>query len=115
VPAIPKFITRRQFLQSLLALAVTGFVFFSARGAYRFIRYRNGADELAEPWMSIGYVARAHNISPADLHDAIGLPPGKPDKRPLGEIRKRFNMPLDEFMIKVNDAIAKLQTPAPKP
>lgn len=111
--------TRRQLLKGALALALGLMIFFAGRAAYRFIRYRNGADELVEPWMSIGYVARAHKINPKELNDLLGLKPdmrGKPDRRPLGEIADSLDVKPREFLKSVNDAVAKLQgTPAPVP
>lgn len=38
--------------------------------------------------MWIGYVAHSHDVPPQILQEAIGLPVGQPDRRPLADIAK---------------------------
>ena len=108
--------TRRRLLQLALAVSVSLFLFFLVRAIVRFYRFRDAADEPIEPWMSIGYVSRAHHIDPQELHDLLGLPPDRPDRRPLGEIAKDRGMSSEDFIKKVNAAVLQLKAkPKQKP
>ena len=101
--------TRRRLLQLALAVSVSLFLFFLVRAIVRFYRFRNAADEPIGPWMSIGYVSRARHIDPQELHDLLGLPPDRPDRRPLGEIAKGLSMSAEDFIKKVDAAVLQLK------
>ena len=92
-----------------LAVSVSLFLFFLVRAIVRFYRFRNAADEPIGPWMSIGYVSRARHIDPQELHDLLGLPPDRPDRRPLGEIAKDLSISAEDFIKKVDAAVLQLK------
>jgi len=63
-------------------------------------------------WMNLPYIARAYGVDPQMLHDALGLTPGVPDRRPLEEIAASTNRSLDEMIAVVDRKILEL---APEP
>ncbi|WP_051776727.1 hypothetical protein [Pseudorhizobium pelagicum] len=86
--------TARQPRRILFALAIA---FAAALGAAGFFAVRFAVHatywsahrlEPIEDWMWIGYVAHSHDIPPQILQEAIGLPVGQPDRRPLADIAK---------------------------
>jgi hypothetical protein len=90
-------------LAFLLVLLFTGF--FVVRTVQRAVYWRHHHDERIRPWMSIGYIARSHRVPPQKLYAALGLP-FKPDRRPIREIAREQNMPVDEVIAVLEKAIA---------
>jgi len=102
---------RRWLLLALFAVALAVTVFFG----FRFVRRVFLAPPSREPvrgWMNLPYIARAYGVDPQVLHDALGLTPGVPDRRPLEEIAQSTNRSLED-MISVVDK--KIQELAPEP
>lgn len=92
-----------------IILAVTFFF------GFRFVRRVFIAPPSREPvrgWMNLPYIARAYGVDPQTLHDALGLTPGVPDRRPLEEIAASTNRSLDEMIATVDKKILEL---APEP
>jgi len=96
----------------LLVLLFTGF--FVARTVQRAVYLRHHRDERIRPWMSIGYIARSHRVSPRILSDALGLPP-QPDKRPIREIARSQNRSVDEVIDALEKAISEARVNRPPP
>lgn len=88
----------------LLALSVA--VFFVVRAVRPVIYWHYHQDEPIRGWMNLGYVAHSYHVPPHPLHAALGLP-DKPDRRPLREIAKEQNRPMDEIRTLLLEAIVQ--------
>ncbi|HEY6118418.1 MAG TPA: hypothetical protein VIV66_00590 [Pyrinomonadaceae bacterium] len=88
----------------LLVLLFTGF--FAVRTVQRAAYWHRHRDERIRPWMSIGYIARSYRVPPQVLYAALGLPPKK-DRRPLKEIAREQNRPVDDVITTLEKAIAE--------
>lgn len=71
--------------------------------------------EPIEGWMTLGYVAHAHEVPAWVLYQALDLPTGVPDRRPLGEIADSRGLPLDALRLRLEHAIAAARPPNPPP
>lgn len=99
------------------ALVVSFTGVFVVRTARRAIYWHYHRDETIRPWMSLGYIAHSYRVPPYVLHQALGLPlnPGKPDKRPIREIARDQNRPVDEVIDILQNAIVHARPPYPPP
>jgi hypothetical protein len=98
----------------LLALLVTGL--FAVRTVRRAVYWRNHRDEPIRAWMNVHYVAHSYRVPPHVLYKAIGLPLGPPpDKRPLREIARAQNRPVEALIAELQDAIVHARPPYPPP
>ena len=95
----------------LLALLVTGW--FAARAVRRAIYLRNHQDEQIRPWMSVRYVARSYRVPPHVLYEAIKLQPVPGDRRPLREIAREQNRPVEKLIIELQEAIKEFRARSP--
>jgi hypothetical protein len=97
------------------ALLVTGL--FGVRTVRRAIYWRNHRDEQIRPWMSVRYVARSYAVPPQMLYEAIGQEPVPHDRRPLRELAREQNRPVEELISELQKAIvqARLSPPQPPP
>lgn len=94
-----------------IALAIT--VFFG----FRFVRRLFIAPPDREPiraWQNIPYIARAYRVDPKELHAALELTPGVPDRRPLAEIAKDQNRSVDEMITILQNRIATIAPGPPR-
>lgn len=57
--------------------------------------------------MWVGYVARSHQVAPAALLVALGLPTDIRDRRPLGEIAREQNKQFGDIRTLLEAAIAE--------
>lgn len=62
--------------------------------------------EPIEDWMWIGYVAHSHGVPPQLLQEAIGLPVGQPDRRPLADIARAQNRTFADLRADLERALA---------
>jgi hypothetical protein len=102
---------RRWLLLAAFGIVLAVTVFFG----FRFVRRVFLAPPSREPvrgWMNLPYIARAYDVDPQVLHDALGLTPGVPDRRPLEEIAASTNRSVDEMIEIVDKKILEL---APEP
>ena len=97
----------------LLALVVTGF--FGVRAIRRAIYWRNHRDEPIRPWMSVLYVSHSYRVPPHVLYPAIGLSPETHDRRPLREIAREQNRPVETLINELQEAIIHSRPPYPPP
>lgn len=63
-------------------------VFFSFRTASNFVYWSSHRDEAIKTWMTVRYIANSYRVEPADIGLAIGLQPGKQDRRGVGVIAR---------------------------
>lgn len=107
---------RRQWVllfMLLVAIAVTGF--FAVRAVRRAAYWREHRDETIRPWMSVHYVARSYRVPPPVLYQSIGIPPGPPDRRPLREIAREQNRPVESLIAELQKAIVEFRRSHPPP
>jgi hypothetical protein len=105
----------RQWLVVLAFLLVVSFTgLFAVRTVRRAIYWHYHQDEPIRPWMSLGYIARSYDVPPWVLSQALGLPL-KPDKRPIREIARQQNRPVNEVIAILQDAIVHARPPYPPP
>jgi hypothetical protein len=97
----------------LAALLVTGL--FGVRTVRRAVYWHNHRDEPIRAWMSVRYVAHSYRVPPHVLYEAVGLPPGPPDRRPLREIARAQNRPVEVLISELQDAIVHASPPYPPP
>ncbi|OCW58752.1 hypothetical protein [Hoeflea olei] len=70
-------------------LTITLALVFLIRASVFFVYWQAHADEPIEGWMTVRYVAKSYRVAPGLVHDAIGLPPTGPDRRPLIKIAEQ--------------------------
>jgi len=97
----------------IIAVAATGF--FAVKTVRRAVYWRNHRDETIRPWMSVRYVSRSYRVPPHVLYKAIGLPPLAHDRRPLREIAREQNRPVETLIAELQDAIVHARPPYPPP
>jgi hypothetical protein len=97
----------------LLAIAGTGI--FATRTVRRALYWQAHRDEPIREWMSVRYVAHSYRVPPPVLYQAIGLPPQPHDRRPLREIARERNLPVEDLVKQLEDAIARFRSQAPVP
>jgi hypothetical protein len=111
---------RRQWIvviAFLLAVSVAGlFAVRTARHALYWSRHR---DEAIRPWMSVPYVARSYHVPPPMLYQALGLSPKPHDRRPLRDIAREQDRPVEALTAELQKAIGEFRShpeaPPPPP
>jgi len=89
----------------VLVLLVTGL--FAVRTFRRAIYWRMHRDEVIRPWMSLPYVAHSYRVPPQVLYEALNIEHPPRDRRPIRQIAKEHNRPVDEVIGTLNEAIAR--------
>src|SRR3954463_15909314 len=87
----------------LVALFVTSF--FLVRTVRRAVYWHNHRDQPIRAWMSVPYVSHSYSIPPHVLYRAIGLPEMQRDRRPLREIAREQNRPVETLIHELDEAI----------
>jgi hypothetical protein len=95
----------------LLAVLVTGL--FAVRAVRRAAYWRTHRDEPIRSWMSVRYVARSYRVPPPVLYEAIGVQPALHDRRPLREIAREQNRPVEALINELQDAIKGFRAHGP--
>ena len=88
-----------------LVVVVTGV--FAVRTVRRAMYWRLHRDEVIRPWMSIPYVAHSFRVPPHVLYQALEIPPQPHDRRPLRQIARAHNRPVEDVITVLHDAIAR--------
>jgi hypothetical protein len=99
---------KRQQRRLLLVGVVTVLLvvgFFSWRAITRW-RDRPTLEPI-QSWMNIPHIARAYDVPPHLLAEALGLPPESPDRRPIQVIAEEQDRDVDLVIAILNDAIRK--------
>ncbi|MBV9210563.1 MAG: hypothetical protein JOZ52_08040 [Acidobacteria bacterium] len=102
-------------LLSLLMLALFVTVLFSVRAVRRAMYWRSHRDEVIKPWMPVTYVAHSYGVPPHVLYKAINLQPIPHDRRPLREIARQQNRPVETLIDELQTAIVHSRPPYPPP
>jgi hypothetical protein len=97
----------------LVAVFVTSF--FLVRTVRRAIYWHNHRDEPIRAWMSVPYVAHSYSVPLHVLNRAIGLPELKRDRRPLREIAREQDRPVETLIHELEEAIIHARPPYPPP
>ncbi len=100
----------------MLAAAVT--LFFVVRIVLSAIHWSDPAHfhEPVKSWMTIGYVAKSWHLYTKDIDAAAGLPPPvKGHPLTIRAIARQRGVPEAEIIKLVEDAVAALRKPGPKP
>lgn len=100
-------------LAFLLAVLISGL--FAVRIVRHAVYWRLHRDEPIRPWMSVHYVAHSYRVPPHVLYQAIGLPPLTRDRRPLRQIARQQNRPVEALIKELQDAIIHSRPPYPPP
>lgn len=104
-------------LAFLLAVLVAGN--FAVRTVRRAVYWNQHRDEPVRPWMSVHYVARSYRVPPPTLYQAIKVAPRPRDRRPLRELAREQNRPVEVLISELQAAISEFrrnpQHPPPPP
>jgi hypothetical protein len=101
---------RHPKLISAFALALALTLFFAVRFVIGFIYWSAHHEEPVRPWMTIGYVGKSWDLNPRIIDETAGLPlpvNGRPFT--IKEIAEQRNVPAEDIIKKVEDAVAKLR------
>ena len=95
----------------LLALAFVLVSFLTLSFAMRAVHHarvlRTRPDEPIQPWMNIGYIAHSYHVRPNVIHQALGLPADRPDRRPLRLIAEAQGRSTDALITDIMAAIRR--------
>ncbi|HEX6290481.1 MAG TPA: hypothetical protein VFZ66_14935 [Herpetosiphonaceae bacterium] len=100
-------------LSAALAVALSVLVMFSVRAFEHARHLRQRTDEPIQPWMTIPYVARSYQVPPPLLAEALGLPPGAKERRPLGQVAAGQGRAFADVKADVIQAIAQFRASRP--
>jgi hypothetical protein len=103
---------KRLLLIAIFAVALVVTVIFGVRFVRRVLSPPDR--EPIRGWQNIPYIARAYRVNPNELHVALGLTPGQPDRRPIEEIAKSQNRPLDEVIQTLQKRIEEIAPGPPR-
>ncbi len=99
---------QRYMLLGALVAAVVITGMFGVRAFHSARHFRGGPVREIRPWMPIRMIARAYDVPPPVLLDALGLQPDSPDSRaPINTIARRQNRPVSEVITTLKQAIEK--------
>lgn len=97
----------------LAALVVTGL--FGFRTFRRAVYWQTHRDEQIRPWMSVSYVSHSYRVPPPLLYQAIGETPVPHDRRPLRELAREQNRPVEDLISELQNAIIQARSSPPPP
>lgn len=113
--ALPQ-LTRTHWLLFALFLATAAASgFFAGRFVENARHWSEMPQEPIKGWMTLGYVAHAHEVPVTDLYLALDLPSEPPDRRPLAEIAEERKLPLDALRLRLEHAIAMARGEVARP
>ncbi len=106
---------RRRWLTIAFVL-VSLLTISSAVQAIRHARHLHArTDEPIQGWMNIPYIAHAYHVRPDVIHQALGLPPDRRDRRPLRKIAETQGQPLNALITDIMAAIQRDRESRPPP
>lgn len=103
----------RKLLRIFYALCLAAMVFFGARTVY-FVSYwahPSHREQMIEPWMTVGYVARSYGVDKVQLAMALGLTPQPGARHSLGDLARRAEIPFEDYALTVRATAEALQRP----
>ena len=77
-------------------------------------RSAHAGSEAIRPWMSVPYIAHSQHVAQRTLWDALGIPPGVRDHRPLIRIAREKRRHVDELITALKKAINKADKTVPE-
>lgn len=104
---------RRTILIVAIALVGLFTINFAVRTVQHARRFHARADEPIQSWMNIPYIAHSYHVPPQVIADALGIPPGTRDPRPLREIAATQGRSVDELVSDIMAAINRFRPPPP--
>jgi hypothetical protein len=87
------------------AVAFLFTVFFSFKTAGNYVYWSSHRDEAIRAWMTVRYIANSYRVEPAEIGRAIGLQPGKHDRRGIGVIARDQGVEFAELEQQIRTAI----------
>jgi len=93
----------------VFALVVTATGLFAVRTVRRAVYWRHHRDEPIRPWMTIPYIGHSYRVPPDVLYEALGIPHPPRDRRPLKQIARERNVPVDQVIGTLQRAILNFQ------
>jgi hypothetical protein len=109
---------RFRWQQWLLVVALVAALAFAALQIASMVGHARSLYPLRNdpvaPWMTVTHVARAFHVSEAVIEEAIGIPVGSRDRRPLGYIARQRGESFQVLRARVEAAIAQA-APSPPP
>ncbi|MGI8469920.1 MAG: hypothetical protein ACR2N3_15885 [Pyrinomonadaceae bacterium] len=106
----------KQWTILILFFIVVGFTgFYIYRTVERASYWRSHQDQPLANWMSVGYIAHSYHVPPPVLYEAIKLKPEPHDRRPLAQIAKTQNRPVEEIKTELEAALNKFRAENPPP
>lgn len=102
---------RQWLVVALFLVAVVVTSLLMVRAVRRAVYWRFHRDEPIRAWMSVPYVAHSYRIPPHVLYKAIGLPQDKRDKRPLREIAREQNRPVETLITELQKELENYRHP----
>lgn len=106
-------VNRRRWLIVALVLVTLLTVNAAVQGIRHARRFQARTDEPIQAWMNVGYIARAYQVRPEVVAQAIGLPPEQRDRRPLREIALAQGRSSDVLIAAINEAIRRERATPP--
>lgn len=96
---------RQELLIAAFLMSVAVVVIFGVRAFHRAPHRK--VDERIRPWMSLPYVAHSYRVPPHVLYEALDLPPKPRDRRSIKQIARAQNLPVQEVILALQQAIER--------
>ena len=108
-------LNRHLLLYVLLFLSAVFTVNAAVHTAENVRRLRERSDEPIQPWMNVTYIARAYDVPPGVVAEAIGSDRWQHDGRPIGTIASDQGVAARELIERITVAIDHFRATLPAP
>jgi len=110
-------VQRFRWQQWLLVVALVAALAFAALQVASMVSHARSLYPLRNdpiaPWMTVSRVAHAFRVPEAVVEEAIGMPAGSSDRRPLGYIARQRGESFEAMRARIEAAIARATPPVP--
>lgn len=110
-------VQRFRWQQWLLVVALVAALAFAALQIASMVGHARSLYPLRNdpiaPWMTVSHVAHVFHVPDAVVEEAVGLPVGGRDRRPLGYIARQRGESFEVLRARVEAAIAQATPPSP--
>lgn len=110
-------VQRFRWPQWLLVVALVAALAFAALQVASIVGHARSLYPLRNdpiaPWMTVSHVAHAFDVPEAVIEQAIGLPTGTRDRKPLGYIARQRGESFEAIRGRIEAAIARVTPPVP--
>jgi len=105
------FLGNRRALLVSFALAAVLAAIFAAKAFLMMISFPGArpTEPALEPWMTIGHIARTHEVPRSDLEQALGLDPGEIRRRSLAQLARLRGVPRSDLEAEIARILADLR------